>query len=119
MLNNLKIYSLIFIAGVSLGLIASVMFIRPSKRDIQRQLDWRDSTVRLNTELEYSRLQREAIISKVDSLMRLDSINRLRIDSIQKERINIRKNADNEIKGVRYWNDAKRDSFWRVEGARW
>lgn len=116
--NNWKNYLIIFAAGIGLGLLAALGFIRPSKKDIQTQLDWRDSIVRLNTELEYSRIDRIHLKQHSDSLMDVSSKNGLKFDSIQTLINNYKRNGSNEIKSVRHWNDARRDSFWRVEGSR-
>jgi hypothetical protein len=117
--TELKLKVIIYAAGVLTGIVLTSLPMSQTKRDIKKKAEWNDSITSLNNELQSSKMELFIIRNSVDSIMRKSIKDGLIIDSLKMSIKKHRKQGDDEIKNVRYWNDAKRDSFWRAEGARW
>lgn len=119
MTTELRLRIIVFAAGVLTGVVLTSLPAAQTRRDIKKRIEWNDSITSLNNELQDSRMELFIIRNSVDSIMRQSTKDSLIIDSLKTSIKKHRKQGNDEIKTVRFWNDAKRDSFWRAEGARW
>lgn len=94
--------------------IITSLSVNPTRR--LRKLN--EATTKLKQELHQNQLKSVELRHQIDSLNWELRQSQDIIDSLDKEIQTSRQETNEEYKGIRYWSDAKRDSFWRAESSR-
>lgn len=111
-----KTIEIVILVGLVMFLLGRVIghYSSPTKK-IEKINDRRETITKELFEAEKERMR---LMHNIDSLRWENMYKQKEIDSLNFLIEISQKSYKNETSRIRYWSDAKRDSFWRVESSR-